>query len=177
LKKSALAGRLNEYASLATPSVSPAYNQSVWRSSAIIASGREGGMKNRLNRWVGLVLAIMLTWFIFGALWWAPLIFAESYRLLGSELPAATYWIVVAAAKGLPLAAAALSTPIIVWRFANPDLRQARILTGLAIFAALWAAIALCAMALPLQKCGFHWPDFPWQESLSSPSSTCQLSD
>jgi len=134
-------------------------------------------MKNRLNRWMELVLAIMLTWFIFGALWWAPLIFAESYRLLGSELPAPTYWIVVAAANGLPLAVAALSTPIIVWRFAYPDLRQARILTGLAIFAALWAAIALCAMALPLQKCGFHWPDFPWQESLPITSSTCRLSD
>lgn len=125
------------------------------------------------KRWfsvLGCLAAIFLTWLVFGILWWAPLVFEEAYQALGGVYPTPTDWMIGLAAKGLPLLFAAVYT---LWLFAlclRPKPWRAWAMAGMAALAALWLACALAAMAIPLQKCGFHWPEWPWQRQAIAPS-------
>jgi hypothetical protein len=134
-------------------------------------------MASRHGGWLGLLLSVALTWFVFGALWWAPLIFAESYQALGGVFPTPTEWVIAAAAEGAPLACAVLFTLVLVRLFRHPGPRRPWIIAGIATFAALWAVATLVAMAMPIQKCSFHWPDLPWERARSERGPECSPLD
>lgn len=127
--------------------------------------------------WPARVTLILLVWLVFGILWWAPLIFLEGYNSLGGVFPIPTAWVIGAARTGVPLACAALYTVIFGWLFLRPGRHAAWLIAAMLGFAALWAAVALAAMAIPLQICGFHWPDLPWADGASSAAARCRLPD
>lgn len=120
-------------------------------------------MRDRLVSCLVFSLALTLTWLTFGVLWWAPLIFAESYQALGGVFPIPTTWMMALAANGIPLLFAAGYTVVLIFLFLRTRPWRAWVLAGMAGFVALWLACALVAMAIPLQKCGYHLPDLPWQ--------------
>lgn len=126
--------------------------------------------------WPARVVLILLAWAVFGILWWAPVIFQEAYNSFGGALPTPTLWVIRAARSGVPLACAVLYTAIFGWLFFRPGRHAAWVIAAMLGFAALWAAIALAAMAIPLQICGFHWPDLPWADGASRAAAGCRLS-
>lgn len=124
--------------------------------------------------WLGLLSATLCAWFVFGALWWAPLIYFEGLRGLQDSLPTPTYWVVVAARGGVPWVLAVAYTLVFVALFLRPGPRAARTIGVMAGLAAVLAAIALVSLALPLQLCAFHWPALPW-ETPAPPGQACRL--
>lgn len=127
--------------------------------------------------WPAWIILILLVWLVFGILWWAPLIFLEGYNALGGVFPTPTAWVIGAARNGVPLACAVLYTVVLGWLFFRPGRHAAWLIAAMLGFAALWAAVALAAMAIPLQVCGFHWPDPPWADGTSSVAARCRLPD
>ena len=121
-----------------------------------------------------LMLSLPLAWFASALLWWAPHQFAEVFAQMGAALPYPTAWIISLSASGAPLLAGLLYTAAALATLLRPTPRRTGLMLALAVLLAIWLAIALGAMAIPFQKCGFHWPDLPWQTA-NEPSSCCAL--
>jgi hypothetical protein len=121
-----------------------------------------------------LIASIPLAWFAFAILWWAPHQFAEVFVEMGAELPYPTAWVIDLSASGAPLLAGLVYTAVALWTLLRPTPRRTWLQLALAVLLAIWLAVALGAMTIPFQKCGFHWPNLPWQAP-SGQSSCCTL--
>lgn len=121
-----------------------------------------------------LTVLLPLAWFACAMLWWAPYQFAEVFAAMGAALPTPTASIIDLSASGAPLLAGLLFTVAALSTLLQPTPRRIRLMLTLAVLIAIWTVIALGAMAIPFQKCGFHWPDLPWQAA-SGQSTCCTL--
>ena len=136
-------------------------------------------MTARLFSIAGFCLAILLTWLVFGVLWWAPQFFAESYRAMGGDFPTPMIWMVWLAENGVPLLCALAYSLVLLWLCLRPKSWRSWVIAGMACLPMFWLACALVAVALPLQKCQMYWPDWPWEKQSSAApsgiSSGCKL--
>jgi hypothetical protein len=108
-------------------------------------------------------MTLPLVWFACAMLWWAPHINAEIYTQMGAELPYPTAWIVRMSAYGLPLLFGLIYSLTTFLTVVRPTPRRTWTILSLGVVVALWLAVALGGLAIPFQKCGFNWPDLPWQ--------------
>jgi len=106
----------------------------------------------------GVVLA---AWFAAFAIESAARLMAELFVQFGADLPSPTRLTIDAVQSHVPWIVAAISTVAIglLWLRGGTYLMHAgAIIAGVV---AVLASCAVLALALPLMKCGFSWPDWP----------------